>query len=273
MAAMDWLQVIILSVVQGFTEFLPISSSAHLILVPYFGHWADQGLTFDIALHVGTLLAVIIYFRADVLPFAQGKIDIICGRFNTINARKVFNLFIATIPILVFGYLLKDFAEHGARNLLVLGATSVGFGLLLGLADRLARNKTSGTSINDISLKQALFFGLFQALAIIPGTSRSGACITAGRLLGLSRGVSAHYGSLMAIPVIFILASYSLLKHWGETFTWQPVQLAVGIILSFAVAYAAIYLLMTWLARVGYMPFVIYRVILGGGLIYLALAP
>lgn len=306
--SMDFLQVFLLSVLQGVTEFLPISSSAHLVLVPLITGWQDQGVAFDVALHVGTLAAVMAYFWKDVATLCRGKVDVFTFSFKTEDAQLVLNLFISTIPIIIFALLLKDFVAEGARSFVVLGATSVIFGVLLYVADHhplkpswvlgvlanvwptflwptgyrtvtknlmlAARAEVRGKekeNLSEIKWFSALFFGVFQAFAIIPGTSRSGACMTAGRFLGFSRKAASHYALLMSIPTIFIAGVLTLGTglttegglNWAENreaFVW-------GICLSFSVAFFTIHFLMKWINKIGFLPFVIYRLALGGALL------
>jgi undecaprenyl-diphosphatase len=261
----DNVQALLLAFIQGVTEFLPISSSAHLVLVPALLHWQDQGAIFDIAVHLGTLLAVIIYFWRQVGRLFSGVLDILRGCWSSENARLVQVLALSAIPIVILALFIAGWATGAARSIPLLAATSIGFGLLLGWADR--RPTHSGK--RKVSAIDALIFGCFQALAIIPGTSRSGVCLTAGRFLGYSREVAGRFGTLMALPVILMAGAYSLLKtdvagvNWGED---TPVLL-FGLGASFIFALAGIHLLMTWLTRVGYWPFVVYRVVLGVGLL------
>lgn len=260
---MDLLQIFVLAVVQGITEFLPISSSAHLILVPELTPWADQGVVFDVALHVGTLFAVLLYFRKETVMALNGKLNLLKLNYKTPNARLVINLAISTIPLIVFGFVMKDFVANAGRSMAVLATTSIVFGLLLYLCDK--KSCTENTDINLINSKQALLFGLFQAIAIIPGTSRSGICMTAGRVLGYDRETASRYAMLMAIPVIFLLGAYTMLSGMDSAINWRDNtnELLWGIVLSFVSALAAIHLLMTFINRIGFTPFVIYRVLLG----------
>lgn len=280
---MEFTHAFILGVVQGITEFLPISSSAHLILVPKFVHWPDQGLLFDISVHVGTLLAVMIYFYRDVLTLIQGKIDVLRGRFHTVQAKLFMVLVVSTIPLVLVAPFIKDYIEVYARSYAVIGFTSIFFGLLLWRADRtgekgcsscISQNDTpvdAPKTVADMTLKQALFFGLFQAVAMIPGTSRSGICMTAGRFMGFSREDSSRYAMLMAMPVILMIGAYSLMSDFegGMNLADNAQEIAVGALVSFVSAMLAIHLLMKFVNRIGFMPFVIYRVLLGVVLLYL----
>ncbi len=258
---MAWLQVLVLSIVQGITEFLPISSSAHLIVVPELTGWMNQGILFDLSVHLGTLFAVMLYFKADTLRIIEGIKYTILGRPAHPSSLLFIKLAIATLPLLVCAALLKDIIENDLRGILPIALASIGFGLLLWLADKKPSGKT------HVSFKNALIFGLFQALALIPGTSRSGITMTAGRFLGMSRIESAHFSMLMAIPVIGILTALALLSALtGDDLVSNhasAIQLAAGAALSFITAYIAIGLLMRFVDCIGFVPFVIYRAILG----------
>lgn len=263
---MDILHITVLAVVQGITEFLPVSSSAHLVLVPALTSWPDQGIVFDIALHLGTLLAVLLYFWRDVGHVARGKWDILHGRLHTPQARLVSGLAVATLPILVFGMLLMGWVAESARFVPLLAATSIGFGLLLWYADQKPVTKPQNT---DVHLQDALIFGLFQALAIIPGTSRSGACVTAGRLLGYNRQQAGRFGTLMAVPTIALSGVASVWDANLAALNWQTQAPALlsGMLIAFLCGLAGIHLLMSLLARSGYWPFVLYRIALGTALL------
>ncbi len=263
---MDFIQVIVLAVVQGITEFLPVSSSAHLIVVPTLLKWPDQGVVFDISLHLGTLLAVMAYFKKETRAIAQGTLDIALFRRDTAGARMVFQLVLATIPIIFLALFLSDWQSNAGRNVKVLAWASIGFGILLGAADCMSvrHGKEQGVTMRD-----AFIFGLFQSLAIIPGTSRSGICVTAGRFLGYNRHTSGRFATLMALPTITIAGLYSLMKTDVTGLNWQvdaPVLL-LGIAISFVVALIGIKILMSFLARVGYWPFMVYRILLGAVLL------
>jgi len=181
---MTWLQIIVLAVVQGLTEFLPVSSSGHLILVPAFFGWSDQGLVFDIAVHFGSLGAVCIYFRKDVAGLLRGAGDILTGRGGSDQARMAWCIGIGTIPAAIAGLLLAGWIAVNLRSPMVVVGTLAGYGILMALADRYAPRDRG---ISTIGIRDAVIVGLAQALALVPGTSRSGVTITAGRLLGFGR--------------------------------------------------------------------------------------
>ncbi|MBI1364230.1 MAG: undecaprenyl-diphosphate phosphatase [Proteobacteria bacterium] len=267
---MTLLEIVTLGVVQGITEFLPVSSSAHLVLVPLLTGWPDQGIVFDIAVHLGTLGAVMWYFRADTWRMILGALDHVRGRFKTEDARLLQLLAVATIPVGIAGLLLKDFVETQGRSFVVLGLTSLIFGLLLGLADR--RTEGADVPVAKFGLKHVLMFGVLQALAVIPGTSRSGITMTAGRLLGLSRDTSAYFSMLMAIPVIVLVGGASAGDMFHAEINWHTAlwDLLSGAAISFLAAMLAIHGLMKLIGKTGFWPFVLYRVVLGVILLYLA---
>ena len=261
---MDPLQLLVLALVQGITEFLPISSSAHLILVPVITGWQDQGLAFDIAVHLGTLLAVIGYFRVRVARLVVAGIKAPFTRERDADGRLAWLLVLATIPFGLAGLLLKDVVETTLRGPLVIAAASIGFGLLLWWSDR----GGGGTRDEDsLDWRDALFIGLFQAVALIPGTSRSGITMTAALLLRLDRVAAARFSFLLSIPVIVLsglLQVYELIAA-GNAVAWGV--LASGTLCSGLAAWACIHLFLRFIERLGMAPFVVYRVALGAVLI------
>ena len=268
------LPLIILSIIQGITEFLPISSSGHLVLVHEF---MDDGLSnidqkrLDIAVHIGTLFAVIGYFRNDFKTLCCGGIDIIKGRFSTVNATLTKLIIIASIPIIIAGFILFSMDMTLFDNLHSIAWMSIIFGILLYIADK--KHETS-TVVQDFTVKHALFYGLAQCIALIPGVSRSGITMTAGRFLGHSRVEAARMAMMMGMVTIAaagLLTSFSVMQDTTLSKDFMIIA-GLGIILSFITAYLAIWVMMKWFAGQGSMtPFVIYRLILGGvllGLIY-----
>lgn len=257
---MSEVQIIVLALVQGITEFLPISSSAHLVLVPALTGWPDQGLLIDIAVHVGSLGAVLLYFRGDVGLMLGGLAQAAGGKVSAPGARLVLMIALATIPVVVAGIVLKTLFDEGLRSVAVIGWASLLFGILLYVVDRRASRQRE---IAGMAWSDALLIGLAQALALIPGTSRAGITITAARALGFERGESARFSMLMSIPTI--LAAGALLTldlvELGALDIRRDVLLAA--ILSFAAAFAAIAFLMRWLQHASFTPFVIYRCLLG----------
>jgi undecaprenyl-diphosphatase len=263
---MDILHAIFLALLQGFTEFLPVSSSAHLILVPRLLGWPDQGLAFDVAVHVGTLIAVVLYFRRELGPMAQDWFRSLLTRKNTANSRLAWAVLWGTIPVGLAGLLLQGFIENNLRSELVIAAATIFFGLLLWVADVKGRGQRDEYSlrISDIAI-----IGVAQALALIPGTSRSGATMTAGLMLGLSRQAAARFSFLLSIPVITLaggLLSLELIKD-PTLVDWRAIT--IGIVSSAITAYLCIHVFLKLLERMGMLPFVIYRMLLGALLIYL----
>lgn len=261
---MTFLQLAVLALVQGITEFLPISSSGHLILVPLVADWPDQGLALDIAVHAGTLLAVMLYFWRDVLAMLLGLLDLARGRRSE-GARLVLLIVLATVPVVVAGLVLKHLGVmEDLRGVLVLGWTSIGFGILLWLADRMGMTLRR---IEHMTFGSALVIGLAQVLALIPGTSRAGITMTAARALGFERDDSAHFSMLLSIPTILaagLLAGLDLAES-GDSSLGADALLAAA--LAFGAALLAIRGLMWWLRRATYTPFVLYRMALGAVLL------
>ncbi|MGI9333597.1 MAG: undecaprenyl-diphosphate phosphatase [Gammaproteobacteria bacterium] len=257
---MEPLQVLVLAVLQGLTEFLPISSSAHLILVPLLTHWRDQGIAFDVAVHVGTLAAVVAYFRKDLKAIVADCLrSLRLGRAHG-NSRLAWLIVIGTIPAGFGGFALNLIGDAALRSPVVIAVATIGFGLALWWADATARNsRPQGALV----VRDAVLIGLAQALALIPGTSRSGITITAGLALGLTRDAAARFSFLLSIPLI---ASAGLLKakeafELGDPGVWS--SLVAGAIISGVVAYLTIHFFLKLLERIGLMPFVVYRLILG----------
>ncbi len=261
---MDPLHLILLALIQGITEFLPISSSAHLILVPVLTDWRDQGLAFDIAVHVGTLLAVLLHFRAEVVRMAGGAVRPLRGLMLDAEGRLGWLVVLATIPVGLAGLAFKDVVETVLRGPVVIAWASIGFGILLWLADRYGRR------IRDehmLGWRGALMIGLAQALALIPGTSRSGITMTAGLALGLDRVAAARFSFLLSIPVIVLSGGLQVFELIAADVAVAWGVLLAGTALAAISAWLCIHLFLAWIARIGMAPFVIYRVALGVGLL------
>lgn len=265
---MSTIDVFILAIIQGLTEFLPISSSAHLILPSAILGWQDQGLAFDVAVHVGTLLAVVLYFRKEVGSMAVAWFGTFKGERDNFNGKLAWWIIFATIPAGLFGLLGKDFIEEHLRSALVIAATTLLFGFLLGFADIKAKQNKS---IENLGFKGAMLIGLAQAIALIPGTSRSGITMTIGLMLGLSRENAARFSFLLSIPAIAMAGSYLTLKLILEAGTVDWSAMGLGSVLAFVSAYACIHYFLILVGKVGMMPFVIYRLVLGAGLLWFVL--
>ena len=269
---MSTLEVFILAIVQGLTEFLPISSSAHLILPSAILGWQDQGIGFDVAVHVGTLLAVVIYFRQEVANMAVAWFSTlrISGQKpqDNFDGKLAWWILFATIPAGLFGLFGKDFIEAYLRSALVIAATTILFGLLLGFVDIKAKQNVS---IEKLGFKGAMLIGVAQAIALIPGTSRSGITMTMGLYLGLSRENAARFSFLLSIPAIAMAGSYLTYKFVtsADPVDWQAIGL--GSLLAFISAYACIHYFLILVSKLGMMPFVIYRLLLGAGLLWFVL--
>ncbi|NHK29483.1 undecaprenyl-diphosphate phosphatase [Parvularcula flava] len=265
---MPILQLIILAIIQGLTEFIPVSSSAHLVLAHYLvPGWQDQGPLIDIAAHVGTLGAVMIYFRKETGQLVTGGIDTL--RFRDSQERTLFLLLaLATIPLVIAGGLLFVLdATWLLRDPLIIGMAFIGFGILLWIADRPKPEPAD----NTLSIRKVVLIGLAQALAVIPGASRSGVTITAARFLGMSRPEAARFSMLLSIPAILISGAVVFLDILGGEATATATDAVIVVILSFLAGYAAIYLFMKMTERMSFTPFVIYRLIVGAILIAVAL--
>jgi undecaprenyl-diphosphatase len=255
----DIYQALFLALVQGLTEFLPISSSAHLVIPSLVLDWADQGLAFDVAVHVGTLMAVLFYYREDLLRMADRWLRSLAGAPACDDSRLVWYLALATVPAGMVGLLAGDFIEINLRTLPVIATTTLLFGVLLGIADR----RTTATEFGrTLGLTMAILIGCAQVLALVPGVSRSGVTMTAALLLGMDRQASARFSFLLSIPII---ASAGLLKVWelvGGAAAVDWVSLGLGALVSGLAAYFCIAIFLRLLNRVGFMPFVYYRIVL-----------
>ena len=321
---LSWLQAAVLALIQGLTEFLPISSSGHLLLPSLLFGWPDQGLAFDVAVHCGSLLAVLLYFRRDlrrlftawlgsvtaVIQGANSKDgengisgdskpshSISPPRYDRQNARLAWCLLIGTVPAAAAGPLLSDFSSGMARSLWVVGTTSIAFALLLFYADRRSRadrrssasssvkqnsqalpSTTPGRSLPNgrglmaMNYKSALWIGIAQALALIPGTSRSGITITAALLCGFSREAAARFSFLLAIPVITASTLFTVSDSLAQPAPVKWSLLIYAATLSAVVAYSCIHLFLKLIERIGYLPFILYRLALGTLLLFLAIS-
>ncbi|KZM40775.1 UDP pyrophosphate phosphatase [Marinomonas sp. SBI22] len=266
---MFWYQILFLALIQGLTEFLPISSSAHLILPAQVLNWPDQGLAFDVAVHVGTLIAVVTYFYRDIVQVVGGWFSSLMGKGSTEQSKLGWCLIIGTIPAGLAGLVFNDFIEANLRSVEVIAYATIGFGILLWLADRFGSNEKSEY---QLTWRTSLMIGIAQAIALIPGTSRSGITMTAARAFGFNRESSARFSFLLSIPLIVLAGGYKLVQllttdvyvEWGSLFS--------GVILSALSAYFCIYFFLKWLNTIGFTPFLIYRLILGGVLLALVYA-
>ena len=270
---MDMIQIALLSFVQGLTEFLPISSSGHLILTPLLFGYELQDLSFDIAVHLGTLGAVVFYFRKDIARMVAAMFDSLRSRsLASKDARLGWMIVIATLPLLAFGFPLKAVLELLREDqrlvAIIIATTSIGFGLLLWIGDLRGRRQKDEYGID---WRAALIIGCFQAIAIIPGTSRSGITITAGLFLGLTRQAASRFSFLLSIPTIGLAGLVTAKDLTESTISVDLQALWIGALLSFIVAYLTIHYFLRFIERISMLPFVIYRVLLGGVILMLVL--
>ena len=258
---MPTLHIVLLALVQGVTEFLPISSSGHLVLLPWLAGWEDQGLTLDVAVHVGTLGAVVAYLWRDIADMLGGLWRALKGKGVNKDARLAFYLVLGTLPIIGAGFVLNTYYPNGLRSIEVIGWATLGFGVLLWLIDRFS---VTLRRMEHLGLSDVMIIGVAQCLALIPGTSRSGITMTAGRLLGLERIDCARFSMLLSIPAIVGAGTLKGLELYetGDPVVIGNVLTAAG--LAFVSALIAIALMMAWLKRASFTPFVIYRILLGG---------
>ncbi len=260
---MPLLHLAILALVQGITEFLPISSSGHLVMVPLVLDVPDQGLTLDVAVHVGTLGAVILYLWRDILEMLVGIARTMRGRSDP-AALLAGYLILATLPVIGAGYAFNHYVPGGIRGIEVIGWATLGFGIVLFISDQIGMTVRR---IEHLRVNDVLFIGCAQILALIPGTSRSGICMTAARVLGVERSDAARFAMLLSIPAIAGAGSLKGYELWqsGDAALTTDVFFAAG--LAFIAALFTIIGLMAWLRRATFTPFAIYRVILGAALI------
>jgi undecaprenyl-diphosphatase len=256
----NFIQTITLAITQGLTEFLPISSSAHLILVPTLAGWTDQGIAFDIAVHVGSLLAVLAYFKKDIAQLIQGFFRSLHKGPSDFYSTLSWQLIIATLPIAIVGLIAHDFVATTLRSPLVIAAATMGFGVLLLASDRYSSHQKT---IAQLQWKDIALIGLAQTLALIPGTSRSGITLTAGLALGFDRKSSAVFSFLLSMPVIILAGGYEGYKMLisSDPLPWN--LLIIGIVFSSLTAYLCIHFFMQFIQKIGMLPFVIYRLFLG----------
>ncbi len=261
------LQTIVLALIQSAAEFLPVSSSGHLILAPHLFGWQDQGMSMDIALHIGTLFSVLIYFRRDVVSAMRGGFEILRRRFDTPQAQLVLKLGVACIPVFLIGAFFHDYIENAFRSPHVIAVTAILFGILLYAADR--SGKSSG-DIENMRLKDAFLIGVAQVLALIPGVSRSGITMTAARALGINREEAARFSMLLSIPTIAAAGALGLLRLITEPAINNPPanEILIGMAVAFFGGVLAIGVLMRWLKHSSFAIFAIYRIALGIFLFY-----
>ncbi|WP_340538441.1 undecaprenyl-diphosphate phosphatase [Nocardioides sp. GXZ039] len=258
----DLFQAVVLGIIQGLTEFLPISSSAHLRIYPELFGWGDPGAAFTAVIQIGTELAVLIYFRHDIWRIATAWLRSLVKpeHRGDFDARMGWFIIIGSLPIVVLGVLLKDVIEKDFRNLWIIATMLIVMGVVLGVADRLGRTERT---IEQMTLRDSIMMGAAQALALIPGVSRSGATLSMGRALGYDREAATRYAFLLAIPAVVGAGLFELKEIPGgdNPYGWAPTLVAT--VVSFVVGYAAIAWLLRYVSTKSYTPFVLYRVVLG----------
>jgi undecaprenyl-diphosphatase len=262
-----WSEAIILGIVQGLTEFLPISSSAHVLIVSQLFGWDDPGAAFTAVTQIGTETAVIIYFWRDIWRIITTWLKSLTDKSlrSSIDARMGWYVIIGTIPIGICGLLFQDAISTTARNLWLVSFTLIFFGIVLGIADRVG---TKTKTVEDLNIRDGVLFGLAQTLALIPGVSRSGATISGGLFLGYDRASATRYAFLLAIPAVMVSGLYEATKiSEQESVSWGPT--IVATLIAFAIGYAVIAWLLRYITTNSYLPFVIYRIALGVLLIVL----
>lgn len=259
---MDFIKAVVLGTLQGLTEFLPISSSAHLRIFPEMFGWGDPGAAFTAVVQIGTELAVLIYFRKDIWRIATTWLrSLVRPEYRGhLDARMGWYIIIGSVPIVVLGITFKSLIEDEFRNLWVIGTTLIVFGIVLGVADRMGRTERT---VRELGLRDAVLMGLAQAAALVPGVSRSGATISMGRILGFEREAATRYAFLLAIPAVVGAGLYELpeIPHGDNAYGWGPTITAT--VVAFLVGYAAIAWLLRYISTHSYLPFVLYRIGLG----------
>ena len=263
------LHLALVAIIQGLTEFLPISSSAHLILLHHLTTLPDQGQTIDIAVHFGTLIAVITYFREDSKKVWFGLIKLLQGNVLNADSFTALCLIVATIPAVIFGLAIKllGYDILMRDSILLIGITMTGFGFFLWWSDRKGKQTTDETNVSW-SLKNSFKIGCWQALALIPGTSRSGITISAARLLGYSREEAVNISMLLSIPVIIAATAVSIMDNYLNSTEIDFQVILITLIFSFSAAYLAIAVMLKFLKTLGFLPYIIYRIVLGIALIF-----
>ncbi len=258
----DFLKAVVLGTIQGLTEFLPISSSAHLRIFPELFGWGDPGAAFTAVIQIGTELAVLIYFRKDIWRIGSTWVrSLFQAEFRgQLDARMGWYIIIGSLPIVLLGIALKDLIEQDFRSLWIIGTTLIVLGIVLGIADRIS---ASNRQIKHMSVRDAVLMGLAQACALVPGVSRSGATISMGRFLGYEREAATRYAFLLAIPAVVGAGLFELkeIPNGDNSYGWGPTLVAT--VVSFVIGYAAIAWLLRYVSTKSYLPFVIYRIGLG----------
>ncbi len=261
---MSWFEAVVLGIIQGLTEFLPISSSAHLRISAALLGWDDPGAAFTAVTQLGTETAVIIYFRRDIARIASAWFrSLVRPELRSDpDARMGWLVILGSLPIGILGLLFETQIESAFRDLRLTALTLIVFGILLGIADRVGANRRQ---LDELTVRHGIAYGAAQALALIPGVSRSGGTITAGLLLGYRREAAARYAFLLAIPAVFTSGLYKLTDIGGSSGSWGPTLVAT--LVAFGIGFVVIAWLMRFISTRSFMPFVVYRLVLGVALI------
>lgn len=262
------LHLVILALVQGLTEFLPISSSGHLVLLPIVTGWPDHGLVYDVAAHFGTLFAVVYYFRKDLVVLSNAWFASISRGEQSIHTRTAWGIIWATVPVCVIGFLARDFIAEYLRSPLVIAATTIVFGVILWATDYFGRRERN---LDGLKIPDVVVIGFAQALALIPGTSRSGITMSAGLALGLTRAASARFSFLLSIPVISVAALYESWHLFVGDIVIDWLGLTIVTVGSALSAFLCIVIFLKFVESIGFGVFVMYRILLGALLLYLFL--
>jgi undecaprenyl-diphosphatase len=256
----DPIQAIVLALVQGLTEILPISSSGHLILVPWLFGWPDQGLGFDVAMHMGTLAALLWYFRVEVFRYGHAFLRSLRTRSLDGDARLAWALVVGTLPAALAGLLIADAVNSTLRSATVVATTTIVYALLLGAADIFGAKRRDETTVG---IRDALIIGTAQALALIPGTSRSGITMTAGLMLGLDRKGAARFSFLLSLPVTAAAGIFEGIELARSTAPQPWLEMALATLVAGVTTYACVAVLLRFIQQIGMWPFVVYRLVLG----------
>ena len=262
---MATVHLIVLAVVQGVTEFLPISSSAHLIILPRITGWTDQGLAFDVAAHLGSLAAVSLYFRRDILVLGRAWTRTLTGAPMDGPAKLAWGVLLGTLPVGVVGLFAHAFVATTLRSVQLIAAATILFGVALWLSDRLGERSRG---LDSFKMRDALLIGCAQAIALIPGTSRSGITITAALALGMTREAAARFSFLLSIPVIVLASGLEIVQLAGKPAAQPWGELAAVVFLSGLSAFICIHAFLKFVERVGMAPFVLYRIAFGAALLW-----
>ncbi|TYC87474.1 undecaprenyl-diphosphate phosphatase [Novosphingobium sp. BW1] len=264
---LSWLEVIVLGIVQGLTEFLPISSSAHLRIVgALLPSGEDPGAAFSAITQIGTEAAVLLYFRKDIWRIAFAWLRSPTGKraAEAQDVRMAWLVILGTLPIAILGLAFKDAIEGTLRNLYITASMLIVFGIVLGVADRIGRR---GRDLDDLGLRSGILLGFAQAMALIPGVSRSGGTISVGLFLGFTREAAARYSFLLAIPAVLASGFYELIRHWGDFGPFDFAQTAAATLVAFVIGYFVIVGFLRLISTRSFMPFVWYRIVAGGAIL------